>query len=210
MSKNRIAVWVLLMTVLGLAMPLRAGDSADVNPGNDPGTVVPCPMPCLFAQDTGGPMGGRHHGPVDPEMMAQQRRHLEQLRMLKMLELLDLNDDQEVEFLTAFKNVRQQSRDLESQAGELLKQLSDGIESGTLGEGEIYSLVDRLTELQENRRRLEDGFLAKAREILTPVQLGKFVIFERRFEAEMLERLGRFREFRRQGQNVPGGPPDEG
>ena len=57
-------------------------------------------------------------------------------------------------------------------------------------------------------------FLTEARRILTPEQFGKLVVFHKRFESEILERLGRFREERMgdpAGPMGPGGmPPGEG
>jgi hypothetical protein len=51
-----------------------------------------------------------------------------------------------------------------------------------------------------------DKFLAKARTILTPRQLGRMIVFQDRFELELLETV---RALRRSGMGPPGGPPPE-
>jgi hypothetical protein len=48
-------------------------------------------------------------------------------------------------------------------------------------------------------------FHDRARSMLTPEQSGKLMIFHKRFESQLLERLGRFREGR--WMSAPG--PDE-
>jgi hypothetical protein len=150
-----------------------------------------------------GPMGedtpGPHHGRMSPQRMEMQRKHLEQLRMLKMLELLNLDGDQEIPFLKAFNDVRQQHRDLDELVRQRMDELADGIQAGDLGDKEIYSLVGQINDLEKQKTNVTDNFLDKARGMLTAEQFGKLVIFQKRFEVQLLERLGRFREGRRQG-----------
>jgi len=161
--------------------------------------------PCgglMFAQ---GPMGQDvpmpPGGPMSPGAFENQRKHIEQLRLLKMLELLDLTDQQEIPFLTALNEARQQREEFEKSNRERIEALAEGLESKTLTDAQIYKLVDDITNGLKLQLQNVDGFLAKSRGILTAEQYGKLVIFQMRFEVEMLEQLGRFREFRRQGQS---------
>ena len=81
------------------------------------GTSEPAPLnewnafKAFLAQ---APDGERLRGGVTEqgEELKRRHRHIEQLRILKMLELLDLAEDQEFEFLTAFRQTRREQRGL--------------------------------------------------------------------------------------------------
>lgn len=130
----------------------------------------------------------------------QQRKHLEQLRLLKMLELLDLETDQEVPFLTAFNKMRQEHREVDQQTRRLLDSLAGLIEVGRSDDKLINQLVDRVHGLENEKHKIASEFLGQARAMLTAEQLGKFVIFQKRFESELLERVGRFRRGMNKGE----------
>jgi len=154
-----------------------------------------------------GPMGGdpTRPGPLmDPESFSEQRKHLEQLRMLKMLELLNLTNEQEIPFLTAFNAVRQKHDEIESQSRKYVDQLAAGLEDSSLSDAQIYQLVDKVAEGMRQQVNMIDAFMMKAKNILTAEQFDKLVIFHARFEVERLEKLGRFRAFRRKGQDMQG------
>jgi hypothetical protein len=189
----------LVIAALGVSGGLRAQDSEGQTPPPQPN--MPCMQGEMFLAQ--GQMGddtpGYHHGRMNPERMEMQRQHLEQLRMLKMLELLNLSEDQEIPFLRAFNDVQKKHRDLEQQVRQRLDELAKGIQAGDMADSEIYSLVGQINDLDKQKAKVTDDFLAQARGMLTAEQFGKLVIFQKRFEVELLERLGRFREGRRQG-----------
>jgi hypothetical protein len=126
-------------------------------------------------------------------------KHLEQLRVLKMLEMLDLDDDQEIPFLTAFSDMRDAHRELDVKIDALLDTLAQGLQDGSVGDARINELVNQVVNLEDAKRRIILDFVDKARVILTPAQLGKFVIFQKRFESHLLEQVGRFRQGVRPG-----------
>lgn len=123
----------------------------------------------------------------------QQRKHLEQLRLLKMLELLDLDADQEVPFLTAFNTMRREHRKVDQQVRALIDSLAQHVEDADSGDERINEIVDHVLVLESQKHAIRSGFISQARSMLTAEQLGKFVIFQKRFESELLERVGRFR-----------------
>ena len=162
------------------------------------------PSPSPFMMLAQGPAGddrsGFPPGPPEPGEFGKRRKHLEQLRMLKMLELLNLNEEQEVPFLAAFNDVRRRHRELESEIESTLEKLSRSIETEDVDDGNVYRLVDRVVGLEQQKHEITKGFLTQTREMLTAEQYAKLVIFHKRFEVELLERLSRFREHRGQGQ----------
>lgn len=158
----------------------------------------------ILAQGPGqGPGFGGHHGRDRDE----RRRHLEQLRMLKMLEVLDLDKDQEVEFLTAFRDVREQHRELNAEKEGLVDSLSKIVEADEPDDGIINALVDRVLGIEQQRGEVMEAFIENTRSLLTPQQIGRLLIFTERFERELLEQVKSFRDRKR---NFPEPPMGEG
>ena len=152
------------------------------------------PDPALFAQAPGDPEhqpGGRMHEPFGDPM--QQRKHLEELRTLKMLELLNLTPEQEVPFLTAFNQMRQEQRGLDEQADVLLDSMATELQSNKPDEARLRDLVARTRALEKQKFEQLSTFIDKADKLLTVEQTAKLMIFQKRFEKELLERIGRFR-----------------
>jgi len=157
------------------------------------------PMIAFLAADS--PTGLPDIGPMDSDGMAEefedfesQRRHLEQFRMLKMLEFLSLDEDQEVEFLTKYRSFTRDFRALDESRREVLGTLADGLSADSLSDGQIFALTDQVSKLnsQKDQRRLE--FEAEARKLLSPRQYGKLVIFQQKFELELLKAVRGFRD----------------
>ena len=146
--------------------------------------------------------GGRAEMRVRPDM-ERQRRHLEQLRLLKLLEVLDLSDNQEEPFLSAFRAMRKAQRALDERKGDLIGRLSLQIQNSSKDDKKVNALVDSVVSIEDEKRVAIRGFFDKARTILTAEQAGKLVIFQERFEYELLERVREFRERNRMGRPVP-------
>lgn len=134
----------------------------------------------------------------------QQQKHLEQLRILKMLELLNLDESQEVPFLTTFNSMRKEHRKLDGQIRQVLDTLADEIREGGADDNRLNRLIDRALMLERQKQQVATDFVDQSRTMLTAEQLGKFVIFRKRFEHELLERIGRFRKRRAPGPDGDG------
>ncbi len=134
----------------------------------------------------------------------QQQKHLEQLRMLKMLELLNLDESQEVPFLTTFNSMRKEHRKWDGQIRQVLDTLADEIREGGANDTRLNQLIDRALMLERQKQQVATDFVDQSRTRLTAEQLGKFVIFQKRFEHELLERIGRFRNRRGPGPDGEG------
>lgn len=130
-------------------------------------------------------------------------KHIEQFRILKLLELLDLREDQEIEFITAFHSMRRERRQLHEKRISLVDELADGLRMETVPDMEINRLIREISKLGNQQERVMEDFLNKAQKILTPSQLGRFIVFHERFEFELLEAVKAFRE----RKPPPGNPP---
>jgi Spy/CpxP family protein refolding chaperone len=187
---------VLLLTLVFLLLPAVIPHADELWDG--------CNMPLMLAQcdPERGPMGGMSpmphgRGPKGPGGGMEAGRYLEQFRMLRLLELLDLADDQEVEFITRFHSLRRSIRQLDQQKEKHLADMSSGLKTGKISDEEINKHVDELLKLEELKRQKMMDFISEARNILTPQQLGRFMVFQERFEFELLDKVRAFRERQR-------------
>ncbi len=182
----------LLALFTGVALMLLAAGSLDAADQYGHGQRVP-----MFAQADGSPQGpgpGRMNG---GKMGWSEGRHVEQLRTLKLLELLDLGEDQEVEFITRFSKFRKSLRAINEEKESHITKLAEGLHDGQLTDSQINDLIDSIREVGD-RLRVESGrFIDDCRGMLTAPQLGKLVVFEMKFEREL---LGRIRAFREEGR----------
>ncbi|MBD3403380.1 periplasmic heavy metal sensor [candidate division GN15 bacterium] len=164
--------------------------------GSMTAAAAPHMAPLLAQADTPvfspGHHGKGHGGPG-------MRKHLEQFRLLKLLEFLDLEDDQEIAFLTRFKDLRAAEDSLEAERKTHVQQLAELVTQETPDDAAIMALIDSVRAKMEARIEHFDGFVDDVKDILTPAQLGKLVIFHDRFEYELLERVRGFQN--RRGPN---------
>jgi len=132
-----------------------------------------------------------------------RRKHLEQFRTLRLLELLDLGEDQEIEFLTAFRSIRRTHKELDEEKRALLEKLSEDLAAGGVDESMMEEALEGYFRIEERRRQVHMQFLDKMKNLLEPAQLGKFLLFQERFEKQLLEKVKGF-------HNRPGFPRSEG
>ncbi len=207
MTQLRLIFSLCVVGMIGLAGSSSAGDS------ETPDQIEPMQhsqfleeMLLAQAGDDNRPMRGQgRHRRIADRM--PQMRHLEQLRMLKMLELLELTDDQEMPFLSAFNSMRKEQRQLEETGQIVTDSLAQELRDGNASEARINDLVDRALTLQNEKHQKIIEFVEQSRALLTAEQVGKLVIFQKRFESELLERIGRFRRGKPPG---PGSLPEDG
>lgn len=203
MIKRWLMGLVFIAGICGLTSGVTADEAVASPPANRPVERL-LMSEYLLAQQQGEP--GMMHGDMQRrtrEERMQQRKHLEELRLLKMLELLDLSKDQEVPFLTAFNAMRERQRGIEDQINQNIDSLAREIDAGQASDQRLNYLIDRVKTLGIDRHENTMRFFDQARSLLTPVQAGKLIIFQKRFEVELLEQVGRFRRFM-----GPGGPPE--
>ncbi|UCG60755.1 MAG: Spy/CpxP family protein refolding chaperone [Candidatus Zixiibacteriota bacterium] len=144
-----------------------------------------------------------------PDEARSDPERFERLRMRKLLELLKLNDEQKV----AFMDIARKYRDLRMESFRshraTVDSLATGLRQEKLNEQDIERLITRLDELETSQTRLRRDFREEVKPLLTPYQYAKFVVFEHRFEARVLDRLNKFRRGGRH-RGGAGNPPPPG
>ena len=159
----------------------------------------------VMAQRKGKPFHKMFPPGCGPEEMHQMEANYENLRLLKFLEAVDLNEEQAEKFIPIFHSFRREIKSLRKDRAELLDQLSiaagrphigenQEVKAGSLDESQIKDILEQLEENQNQRRTYEEKFKRACDTLLELDQKAKFVIFQERFEREVLQSL---REFRR-------------
>ena len=139
----------------------------------------------------------------------KRRKHLEQFRLLKLLELLDLDESQEAQFMKSFTSIRRELRKVGDEKEEALNRLASGLHAGDIADKEIYDLLDEIVRIEHEKRMFFDRYLEESRSFLTAQQIAKLVIFQERFEYELLEKVRQFRD-RPGAPDHPGAPDRPG
>ncbi len=140
------------------------------------------------------PRGGPHH------RWQQMAENIENLRLLKLLETVDLNEEQSAKFIPLFQRYRKDFKELLDQRRDLVDHLADLVDSNA-SDAELNAGVQKLIDLKKKMEQQQADFINDCRGILTPKQLARLVIFQERFEREILQSI---REFR-QGHQQDGG-----
>ncbi|MEW6052003.1 MAG: hypothetical protein AB1644_13195 [Candidatus Zixiibacteriota bacterium] len=197
-------IFVLLTAAMLLVMPAIAIGQNEcpmgVPSGNSSHHQSMCDIPMLLALADEEPLPEPGEGAqtqVKRRMRGdfeQRRKHLEQLRLLKLLELLDLREDQESRFVESFRGLRRDMRAIERERAQTVRELSQEVKAHTVDARKIDAVTAKLVDLEGKHREARQQFLNQMKQVLDPDQLAKFILFQERFELELLERVREFRE----------------
>lgn len=125
--------------------------------------------------------------------LSQERRErrmmdnkIEQLEKVKLIESLNLNEEQLVRFFARRNENRKEIEKLEMRSDEIirvLEKLTDGPNDKNIAEQK--RLLDEFLDIRiqiENKRK---QFILSLNDILSPEQVTKLVVFEKRFKDEI-------------------------
>ncbi len=126
--------------------------------------------------------------PTMPPPDQRPLERIERLRKVRLIEMLDLKEDQSVRFFSRMNEHDKVRRDLKRQKGEVL----DRIERLVRNHAEDQEFEKEYPEVRALDAKLAEenwGFFDGLKDILTPEQRGKFLLFERHFEVELREAM---------------------
>jgi Spy/CpxP family protein refolding chaperone len=131
---------------------------------------------------------GKHRGgPGGPGGPGEQMgRGFEQLRMKKMLELLNLTDAEKDPFRALFRDMRNEQRNFEKTKRGFVDEISELVKNQNPDQKKLNGLCDQLMTLEDERRLNMRGFIEKVRTLLTPLQMGQFIVFQEKFDEAIL------------------------
>ncbi|MEW5923398.1 MAG: hypothetical protein AB1746_05370 [Candidatus Zixiibacteriota bacterium] len=142
--------------------------------------------PSVFAQGHGM---GMHDGG-----WGKHAENLENLRMLKLLEVLDLNEQQNAEFIAIFASFRKENREIREKIDVEVEALIDLLKKDNPSEDAVREKVEKIETLKKEIFRSFDSFAEKSKKILNVIQQGKMIVFQERFERELIESVRGFRK----------------
>ena len=116
-------------------------------------------------------------------------KRFEKFRQRKLLELLELNDNQKEKLLPMMEKIRNEGHQLMADKIELTDNLSAELKDSNPDEIKINEYVNKILVLNEKHERMRNKFLQDVKQFLTPVQLGKLIIFEERFRQRAMEKI---------------------
>ena len=105
------------------------------------------------------------------------------------MELLELNDNQKEKLLPMMEKIRNEGHQLMADKIELTDNLSAELKDSNPDEIKINEYVNKILVLNEKHERMRNKFLQDVKQFLTPVQLGKLIIFEERFRQRAMEKI---------------------
>ncbi|HUV31636.1 MAG TPA: hypothetical protein VMY05_11180 [Acidobacteriota bacterium] len=205
----RVLVVVLGLLLVGGTSALGTGDPSSPGDGKleTPDTLLPgepSPPPAewlwQFAQEVEAQRDREVQAGLQEKLarrqreMGKRRQHLEQFRLLKLLELLDLEENQEEKFIRAFSRIRREISEVDYRRQEVVGRLARTLGEESPDQRELDRLIGEVIQINEEKQKLGQEFLRESRGYLTAVQAAKFVIFQERFEYELLEKVKQFEE----------------
>lgn len=129
----------------------------------------------------------------------QMAANFDNLRLIKLLEAVDLNEDQSTQFIPVFNSFRKTKKQLRDQRRELIDRLAVlSTMKEDSNKGEIDTAIKSLKDNSDKLKAARDKFHQACGNILAPNQLARMLVFQERFEREILESLREFRHFRGQ------------
>ncbi|MCX6828786.1 MAG: periplasmic heavy metal sensor [candidate division Zixibacteria bacterium] len=147
----------------------------------------------IRAQEPGWPGCGRGE---------ERARNLESLRLLKLMEALELNDEQSTKFISLFVDFRKEMRGINDDIQTEIDHLSELLSAEKPSEDSIKTEIARIEALKSGMEDNQRKFHTEVSKLLTVVQMGKMVVFEMRFERELIMNVRGLRT----GQMPPLGP----
>jgi Spy/CpxP family protein refolding chaperone len=138
-------------------------------------------------------------------MHEQRAKNLENLRLLKLMEVLNLSDEQSPKFIEAYASFRKDSRQINDNIQSAVDSLAGYLASPNINNDLITKSISQITSLKAQREQRLTEFHKKIEGFLTTEQMGKLVVFEERFERELIENVRGFRL----GQKAPMNPGEE-
>ncbi|HRI48293.1 MAG TPA: hypothetical protein PK559_14390, partial [Ignavibacteriaceae bacterium] len=114
-----------------------------------------------------------------------------QLEKVKLMEVLNLDEETSVKFFIRLKDHREKMREnmeqLDKLTDELRKKLED--ENLDVNDSQFKKFNDEMVNIENNGKKIRVDFIKSVSEILTPIQISKFLVFERAFRNEMQDLL---------------------
>lgn len=143
---------------------------------------------------------------IMPEIKKPEEK-LEMLKIWKLTDILELEYEQTIEFFALYKQLEALRREHLKERMNLIENLRADIKNDDITESTINSYINQLTNLEEELIEGKKSIIDQINTILTPVQMGKFIVFEETFQEEMLGMIRTLREKMEKKKEMEGWKP---
>lgn len=133
----------------------------------------------------------RWREPPGEEDLANIRKKIETLRAWRISEELDLDEESSARLFAAMKEADEEGWRIEALNREIMRELKGELEEREPDPRRIEALLDRLQENRMEKARVEGRHLGKVREILSPEDTARYLMFQVAFQRELRDRAAR-------------------
>lgn len=136
--------------------------------------------------------------------LTRVRKKVEALRAWQLTEELDLDEKTSSQLFPAMKRADQERWKIEMSNRKLVREMARSLQDQNPDPDNINRILD---ELQANRRELvrsEENHIKQVRQILSPVDSARYLMFQIRFQREIKQKAAEAFRDRRQSEGGPG------
>ena len=129
-----------------------------------------------------------------PQQMKEKgmknREKLEQLEKIKLIEALDLDEETSIRFFARRNDSKKEIQELEMKAEDIISELEKSFNSENKNQSENQKqLISELLKTREAIELKRNLFINSINDILTVEQIGKLIVFEKKFRDEIRQVL---------------------
>jgi len=123
----------------------------------------------------------------DMPMHKNKRKQIRQLEQLKLIEVLDLDEETSVRFFARRNKYLDNVAKFQKKRNRLVNELERKIEDGEKYNAKEYR--EKLETLEKKILQEKINFFNSLDDILTNEQLGKLIVFQKRFRREIMREM---------------------
>jgi len=138
----------------------------------------------------------------EPPVRGPARERLEQWRKVRIMEALKMDEETSIRFFSRYNKHLQAMREINQERNAMVDQLQAMGRSGAT-DAEFQKIIERLMKTEDQSMKAREAFLDEVKPILTPKQIGAYIVFERNFKrnvGEVIKELTQERMDRRQNR----------
>ena len=129
-------------------------------------------------------------------------RKIEELEKIKLLDVLNMDEATSVKFFTRKNQSRDKIFNYEDKINDILNNIDAEVKKGKDKDvNKIQKLNDDFVSISIEIEKERMNFLRSLNDILSPEQIGKYIVFEKRFREEIRDLLIKERSKHNRGKN---------
>lgn len=128
------------------------------------------------------------------------KERIEMIRMWKMMETLDLTKEQSEMLFPVLDEYGERRRQLFDERAHTMKEMRDTLRGENPDESVVLELAGKLEKNHEELENLRREENRAVKELISPVQWGRFILFQESFEREL---RGIIRDVRDRPPRIP-------